>query len=143
MEDRDRIADVLEGSDMVFITAGMGGGTGTGGAPIIADVARDMGILTVAVVTRPFAFEGRKRMAIADEGIKHLKDRVDSLITVPNEKLLAVLGKNTSLLDAFQAANDVLLGAVQGIADLIIRPGMINVDFADVRTVMSEMGMVQ
>ncbi|MEH6639454.1 MAG: cell division protein FtsZ [Porticoccaceae bacterium] len=141
MEDRDRIADVLEGSDMVFITAGMGGGTGTGGAPIIADVARDMGILTVAVVTRPFAFEGRKRMAIADEGIKHLKDRVDSLITVPNEKLLAVLGKNTSLLDAFQAANDVLLGAVQGIADLIIRPGMINVDFADVRTVMSEMGM--
>lgn len=141
MEDRDRIAEVLEGSDMVFITAGMGGGTGTGGAPIIADVARDMGILTVAVVTRPFAFEGRKRMAIADEGIKHLKDRVDSLITVPNEKLLAVLGKNTSLLDAFQAANDVLLGAVQGIADLIIRPGMINVDFADVRTVMSEMGM--
>ena len=141
MEDRDRIADVLEGSDMVFITAGMGGGTGTGGAPIIADVAREMGVLTVAVVTRPFAFEGRKRMAIAEEGIKHLKDRVDSLITVPNEKLLAVLGKSTSLLDAFQAANDVLLGAVQGIADLIIRPGMINVDFADVRTVMSEMGM--
>ena len=141
MEDRDRIADVLEGSDMVFITAGMGGGTGTGGAPIIADVAREMGILTVAVVTRPFSFEGKKRMAIADEGIKHLKDRVDSLITVPNEKLLAVLGKTTSLLDAFQAANDVLLGAVQGIADLIIRPGMINVDFADVRTVMSEMGM--
>ena len=141
MEDRDRIADVLEGSDMVFITAGMGGGTCTGGAPIIADVAREMGILTVAVVTRPFSFEGKKRMAIADEGIKHLKDRVDSLITVPNEKLLAVLGKTTSLLDAFQAANDVLLGAVQGIADLIIRPGMINVDFADVRTVMSEMGM--
>ena len=141
MEDRDRIADVLEGSDMVFITAGMGGGTGTGGAPIIADVAREMGILTVAVVTRPFSFEGKKRMAIADEGIKQLKDRVDSLITVPNEKLLAVLGKTTSLLDAFQAANDVLLGAVQGIADLIIRPGMINVDFADVRTVMSEMGM--
>lgn len=141
MEDRDRIADVLEGSDMVFVTAGMGGGTGTGGAPIIADVARDMGILTVAVVTRPFAFEGRKRMAIAEEGIKQLKDRVDSLITVPNEKLLAVLGKTTTLLDAFRAANDVLLGAVQGIADLIIRPGMINVDFADVRTVMSEMGM--
>ncbi len=141
MEDRDRIADVLEGSDMVFITAGMGGGTGTGGAPIVADVARELGILTVAVVTRPFAFEGRRRMAIADEGIKHLKDRVDSLITVPNEKLLAVLGETTSLIDAFRSANDVLLGAVQGIADLIIRPGMINVDFADVRTVMSEMGM--
>ena len=141
MEDRDRIADVLEGADMVFVTAGMGGGTGTGAAPIVADVARDLGILTVAVVTRPFIFEGGKRMAIADEGIRELKERVDSLITVPNEKLLAVLGKSTSLLDAFKAANDVLLGAVQGIADLIIRPGMINVDFADVRTVMSEMGM--
>ena len=141
MEDRDRIADVLEGADMVFVTAGMGGGTGTGAAPIVADVARDLGILTVAVVTRPFLFEGGKRMAIADEGIRELKERVDSLITVPNEKLLAVLGKSTSLLDAFKAANDVLLGAVQGIADLIIRPGMINVDFADVRTVMSEMGM--
>lgn len=141
MEDRDRIADVLSGADMVFITAGMGGGTGTGGAPVVADVARELGILTVAVVTRPFQFEGRKRMAIAEEGIKQLKDRVDSLITVPNEKLLAVLGKSTTLLDAFKAANDVLLGAVQGIADLIIRPGMINVDFADVRTVMSEMGM--
>lgn len=141
MEDRDRIADVLEGADMVFITAGMGGGTGTGAAPVVADVARELGILTVAVVTRPFAFEGRKRMAIADEGIRQLKDKVDSLITIPNEKLLAVLGKSTSLLEAFKAANDVLLGAVQGIADLIIRPGMINVDFADVRTVMSEMGM--
>ena len=140
MEDRERIADVLQGADMVFITAGMGGGTGTGAAPIVADVARELGILTVAVVTRPFMFEGRKRMAIAEEGLKELKDRVDSLITVPNEKLLQVLGKTTSLLEAFKAANDVLLGAVQGIADLIIRPGMINVDFADVRTVMSEMG---
>lgn len=141
MEDRERIAEVLSGADMVFITAGMGGGTGTGGAPVVAEIARELGILTVAVVTRPFPFEGRKRMAIAEEGIKQLKDRVDSLITIPNEKLLAVLGKTTSLLDAFKAANDVLLGAVQGIADLIIRPGMINVDFADVRTVMSEMGM--
>jgi cell division protein FtsZ len=141
MEDRDRIADVLKGADMVFVTAGMGGGTGTGGAPVVADVAREMGILTVAVVTRPFAFEGRKRATIAEEGIQNLKDRVDSLITIPNEKLLSVLGKTTSLLDAFKAANNVLLGAVQGIADLIIRPGMINVDFADVRTVMSEMGM--
>ena len=141
MEDRERIAEVLSGADMVFITAGMGGGTGTGGAPVVAEIARELGILTVAVVTRPFPFEGRKRMAIAEEGIRQLKDRVDSLITIPNEKLLAVLGKTTSLLDAFKAANDVLLGAVQGIADLIIRPGMINVDFADVRTVMSEMGM--
>ena len=141
MEDKDRIAEVLEGADMVFITAGMGGGTGTGGAPVIAEVARELGILTVAVVTKPFPFEGRKRMLLAEEGMKQLKDRVDSLITIPNEKLLAVLGKATTLLDAFKAANDVLLGAVQGIADLIIRPGMINVDFADVRTVMSEMGM--
>ena len=141
MEDRDRIADVIKGADMLFITAGMGGGTGTGGAPIVADVARELGILTVAVVTRPFAFEGKKRMGVAEDGIQNLKDRVDSLITIPNEKLLSVLGKTTSLLDAFKAANDVLLGAVQGIADLIIRPGMINVDFADVRTVMSEMGM--
>ena len=141
MEDRERIAETLQGADMVFITAGMGGGTGTGAAPVVAEVAREMGILTVAVVTRPFPFEGRKRMAIAEEGIKQLKDRVDSLITIPNEKLLAVLGKTTSLIDAFKAANDVLLGATQGIADLIIRPGMINVDFADVRTVMSEMGM--
>jgi len=141
MEDRERIAEVLRGSDMVFITAGMGGGTGTGGAPVVAEVAREMGILTVAVVTKPFPFEGRKRMMLADEGIKQLQDRVDSLITIPNEKLLSVLGKTTSLLEAFKAANNVLLGAVQGIADLIIRPGMINVDFADVRTVMSEMGM--
>jgi len=139
MEDRDRIAEVLLGADMVFITAGMGGGTGTGAAPIVAEVARDMDMLTVAVVTRPFNFE--KRTDIADLGIRELSQHVDSLITIPNEKLLAVLGERTSMLDAFSAANDVLLGAVQGIADLIIRPGMINVDFADVRTVMSEMGM--
>jgi cell division protein FtsZ len=141
LEDRDRIAEVLSGADMVFITAGMGGGTGTGAAPIVAEVAKELGILTVAVVTRPFKFEGKKRASIADEGLMELQQHVDSLITIPNEKLLSVLGKNTSLLDAFKAANDVLLGAVQGIADLIIRPGMINVDFADVRTVMSEMGM--
>ncbi|HWV14080.1 MAG TPA: cell division protein FtsZ [Cellvibrio sp.] len=141
MEDRERIAEVLRGADMVFIAAGMGGGTGTGAAPVIAEVAREMGILTVAVVTKPFPFEGRKRMTVADAGIHELGERVDSLITIPNEKLLSVLGKQTSLLDAFKAANNVLLGAVQGIADLIIRPGMVNVDFADVRTVMSEMGM--
>jgi len=140
LEDRERIADALRGADMVFVTAGMGGGTGTGGAPIVAEVAREMGILTVAVVTRPFSFEGKKRLKIADEGLRELEQHCDSLITIPNEKLLEVLGKNTSLLDAFKEANDVLLGAVQGIADLIIRPGMINVDFADVRTVMSEMG---
>jgi cell division protein FtsZ len=141
MEDRDRIADALRGADMVFITAGMGGGTGTGGAPVVAEVARELGILTVAVVTRPFAFEGRKRLGIAENGVRELQQHVDSLITIPNEKLLEVLGKNTTLLDAFKEANNVLLGAVQGIADLIIRPGTINVDFADVRTVMSEMGM--
>jgi cell division protein FtsZ len=141
LEDRDEIAEILSGADMVFITAGMGGGTGTGAAPIVAEVARELGILTVAVVTRPFPFEGKKRSKIADAGIAELSDYVDSLITIPNEKLLDVLGKNASLLDAFKAANDVLLGAVKGIADLIIRPGMINVDFADVRTVMSEMGM--
>ena len=141
LEDRDRIAESLKGADMVFITAGMGGGTGTGGAPIVAEVARDLGILTVAVVTKPFPFEGAKRMKLAESGLAELSEHVDSLTTIPNEKLLAVLGKNTSLLDAFGAANDVLQGAVQGIADLIIRPGMINVDFADVKTVMSEMGM--
>ena len=141
MEDRDRIAESLHGADMVFITAGMGGGTGTGGAPVVAEVARELGILTVAVVTRPFPFEGKKRLSIAHEGVAELQQHVDSLITIPNEKLLEVLGKNTSLLEAFKEANNVLLGAVQGIADLIIRPGMINVDFADVRTVMSEMGM--
>lgn len=141
MEDRERIAEILHGADMVFITAGMGGGTGTGAAPVVAEVAKELGILTVAVVTKPFPFEGKKRLAIAEQGIRELQERVDSLITIPNEKLLAVLGKSTTLLDAFKAANDVLLGAVQGIADLIMRPGMINVDFADVRTVMSEMGM--
>lgn len=141
IEDRERIAEVIDGADMVFITAGMGGGTGTGAAPVVAEVAKDLGILTVAVVTKPFPFEGRKRMHIANEGIHHLQQHVDSLITIPNERLLSVLGAGASLLDAFKAANDVLLGAVQGIADLIIRPGMINVDFADVRTVMSEMGM--
>ena len=141
MEDRERIEEVVEGADMLFITAGMGGGTGTGGAPVIAEIARDLGILTVAVVTRPFPFEGKKRSLLADEGIHELEKCVDSLITIPNEKLLSVLGKGVTLLDAFKAANDVLLGAVQGIAELITRPGMINVDFADVRTVMSEMGM--
>lgn len=140
IEDRERIAESISGADMVFITAGMGGGTGTGGAPVVAEVAKELGILTVAVVTKPFPFEGKKRSVIAEQGLTQLADNVDSLITIPNEKLLSVLGKNSSLLDAFSAANDVLLGAVQGIADLIMRPGMINVDFADVRTVMSEMG---
>ena len=140
-EDRERIAEVIEGTDMLFITAGMGGGTGTGGAPIVAKVAREMGILTVAVVTKPFTFEGSKRLHVAHNGIKELSQYVDSLITIPNEKLQSVLGKQISLLDAFRSANDVLLGAVQGIAELITRPGLINVDFADVRTVMSEMGM--
>lgn len=140
LEDRDRIADLLEGADMVFITAGMGGGTGTGASPVVAQLAKEMGILTVAVVTKPFPFELKRRMKIAEEGIAELSEHVDSLITVPNEKLLSVLGRNISLKDAFKAANDVLLGAVQGIAELITRPGMINVDFADVRTVMSEKG---
>ena len=141
LEDRERIAEVLQGTNMVFITTGMGGGTGTGAAPIIAEVAKEMGILTVAVVTRPFPFEGRKRMQIADEGIRLLSESVDSLITIPNEKLLTILGKDASLLSAFAKADDVLAGAVRGISDIIKRPGMINVDFADVRTVMSEMGM--
>ena len=141
LEDREQIADILSGADMVFITAGMGGGTGTGAAPIVAEVAREMGILTVAVVTRPFPFEGKKRSSVAEQGIERLSASVDSLITIPNEKLLEVLGKEASLLEAFKAANDVLLGAVKGIADLIMHPGMINVDFADVKTVMSEMGM--
>ncbi len=141
MEDRDRIIEMIDGADMLFITAGMGGGTGTGAAPEVAKIAKELGILTVAVVTRPFPFEGKKRNDIADSGIRELSQYVDSLITIPNEKLLHVLGKNASLLDAFGAANNVLLGAVQGIADLITRPGLINVDFADVRTVMSEMGM--
>ena len=141
LEDRERIAEVLAGTDMVFITTGMGGGTGTGAAPVIAEVAKELGILTVAVVTRPFPFEGKKRMVIADEGIRALAESVDSLITIPNEKLLTILGKDASLLSAFAKADDVLAGAVRGISDIIKRPGMINVDFADVKTVMSEMGM--
>jgi cell division protein FtsZ len=141
MEDRDRILEVVEGADMLFITAGMGGGTGTGAAPIVAQVAKELGILTVAIVTKPFQMEGTKRMQIAEHGIAELGKYVDSLITIPNEKLLSVLGGETTLLDAFRSANQVLQGAVQGIAELITRPGLINVDFADVRTVMSEMGM--
>jgi cell division protein FtsZ len=141
MEDRDRLQEVISGSDMLFITAGMGGGTGTGAAPIVAQVAKEMGVLTVAVVTKPFIMEGRKRLATAEQGIAELSRFCDSLITIPNEKLMAVLGGQTTLLDAFKSANEVLQGAVQGIAELITRPGLINVDFADVRTVMSEMGM--
>ena len=141
MEDRDRIIEVVEGADMLFITAGLGGGTGTGAAPVIAQVAKELNILTVAVVTKPFEMEGAKRMSIADEGIVEIGRYVDSLITIPNEKLLTVLGSETTLLEAFKAANQVLQGAVQGIAELITRPGLINVDFADVRTVMAKMGM--
>ncbi|MDX1443617.1 MAG: cell division protein FtsZ [Gammaproteobacteria bacterium] len=141
MEDRDRIQEVIEGADMLFITAGMGGGTGTGAAPVVAQVAKEMGILTVAVVTKPFGFEGSKRMNLAGNGLQELGRYVDSLITIPNQKLLSVMGAKATMLDAFASANDVLLGAVQGIAELITRPGLINVDFADVRTVMSEMGM--
>ncbi len=140
-EDRERIKEVLSGADMVFITAGMGGGTGTGAAPVFAAIAKELGILTVAVVTKPFSFEGKQRAVAAEQGIRNLAEHVDSLITIPNNKLLSVLGKNISLLNAFKAANNVLLGAVKGISDLITRPGLINVDFADVRTVMSEMGM--
>jgi len=141
LEDRERIQEAIDGSNMLFVTAGMGGGTGTGAAPVIAQIAREMGILTVAVVTKPFAFERSKRMAQAEAGIKELSSVVDSLITIPNDKLMPVLGKETSLLEVFMKANDVLKGAVQGIAELITCPGLINVDFADVRTVMSEMGM--
>ncbi len=141
LEDRERIIAALEGADMVFITAGMGGGTGTGAAPVVAQLAKEMGILTVAVVTKPFPFEGRRRMQVALKGIEELSHHCDSLITIPNEKLITVLGRNATMIQAFRAANDVLLGAVQGIADLIVRPGLINVDFADVRTVMSEMGL--
>ncbi len=141
MEDRERITEVLQGADMVFITTGMGGGTGTGAAPIIAQIAKEMGILTVAVVTRPFPFEGKKRMQVADEGIRALSECVDSLITIPNEKLLTILGKDASLLSAFAKADDVLTGAVRGISDIMLREGLMNVDFADVKTVMSEMGM--
>ncbi len=141
MEDRERIQEAIDGTDMLFITAGMGGGTGTGAAPVVAQIAKEMGILTVAVVTKPFTFERKKRMDLAEEGIENLSQYVDSLITIPNEKLIPVLGRDTSMLEVFMAANDVLKGAVQGIAELITCPGLINVDFADVRTVMSEMGM--
>ena len=141
LEDRDTIIDALQGADMVFITAGMGGGTGTGAAPVVAQLAKEMGILTVAVVTKPFPFEGRRRMQVALKGIEELSHHCDSLITIPNEKLISVLGREATMVQAFRAANDVLQGAVRGIADLIVRPGLINVDFADVRTVMSEMGM--
>lgn len=141
LEDRERIMEVMEGTDMLFITAGMGGGTGTGAIPVVAQMAKEMGILTVAVVTTPFPFEGSKRMGAAKAGLEELSENVDSLITIPNEKLLTVLGKNITLLDAFKAANNVLHGAVQGIAELITRPGLINVDFADVKAVMTEMGV--
>jgi cell division protein FtsZ len=141
VEDRDRIIELIEGCDMLFITAGMGGGTGTGAAPVVAQIARELGILTVAVVTKPFLMEGSKRSMVAEHGIAELTKNVDSLITIPNQKLLTVLGPATTLLDAFREANQVLQGAVQGIAELITRPGLINVDFADVRTVMSETGM--
>lgn len=141
LEDRERIREAISGADMVFITAGMGGGTGTGAAPVVAQVAKEEGILTVAVVTKPFPFEGRRRMQVALKGIEELASHCDSLITIPNEKLITVLGRDATMVQAFRAANDVLLGAVQGIADLIVRPGLINVDFADVRTVMSEMGL--
>jgi cell division protein FtsZ len=139
-ENKERIKEVLQGADMIFLTAGMGGGTGTGAIPVIAQIAKEMGILTVAVVTKPFLFEGKKKQIVAEQGILELEKYVDSLITIPNQKLLPVLGNNVSLINAFKAANDVLLDAVQGITELIIHPGMINVDFADVRTVMSGMG---
>lgn len=140
-EDREKIRTALNGADMVFLAAGMGGGTGTGAAPVFAQIAKELGILTVAVTTKPFSFEGKMRLKTAEQGIANLSQYVDSLITIPNNKLLSVLGKNVTLINAFKAANDVLRGAVQGIAELITRPGLINVDFADVRTVMSEMGM--
>ena len=140
-EDRDKIAAALDGTDMVFLTAGMGGGTGTGAAPVIAQLAREKGILTVAVVTRPFAFEGKRRIEAAEQGIKELGELVDSLIVIPNERIMEVMGGNVTLLEAFGKANEVLFNAVQGISELITRPGLINVDFADVRTVMAEMGM--
>ncbi len=141
LEDRERIKEVLGGTDMIFLTAGMGGGTGTGAAPVVAQIAKEMGVLTVAVVTKPFPFEGKRRMDVAEQGIAELEQHVDSLITIPNGKLIQYLGRDMTLLNAFKAANDVLHGAVQGIAELITCPGLVNVDFADVRTVMSEMGM--
>lgn len=139
-ESKDRIKEALQGADMVFITAGMGGGTGTGAAPIIAKIAKELGILTVAVVTKPFSFEGKRRMRFAEDGLQELRNYVDTVITIPNQKLLSVVGKNTTILEAFRKADDVLLQAVRGITDLITIPGLINVDFADVRTVMDEMG---
>jgi len=141
LEDKDRIIEMIQGADMVFITAGMGGGTGTGAAPVIAQAAKELGILTVAVVTKPFTFEAKRRMDIAEQGIEELGKHVDSLIIIPNSKLPEVMGGDALLLNAFKAANDVLQGAVQGIAELITRPGLINVDFADVRTVMAETGV--
>ncbi len=141
LEDRERIIEALQGTDMLFIAAGMGGGTGTGAAPVVAQIAKEMEILTVAVVTKPFRFEGGRRMKVAEQGLAELSKHVDSLITIPNEKLMAVLGGQIKLTNAFAAANDVLLGAVRGIAELITRPGLINVDFADVQAVMTEMGM--
>ena len=141
LEDQEKIRDYLEGSDMIFITAGMGGGTGTGGAPVIARVAREVGALTVGVVTKPFIFEGKKRMRQAEEGIEELKQSVDTLIVIPNQRLLSIAAKTTTMLEAFHKADDVLLQAVRGISDLIITPGLINLDFADVRTVMAEMGL--
>ena len=141
LEDRERIGELIQGADMLFVTAGMGGGTGTGGAPIVAEIAREMGVLTVAVVTRPFMFEGTKRIKAAEAGINALKDHVDSLIIIPNARLLEVLGEDVGYEEAFSASNDVLNGAVAGIAEVINCPGLVNVDFADVRTVMSENGM--
>src|SRR5881296_3701032 len=141
LEDQEQIQEYLAGSDMIFITAGMGGGTGTGGAPVIARVARDVGALTVGVVTKPFIFEGKKRMRQAEEGIEELKQSVDTLIVIPNQRLLSIAAKTTTMLEAFHKADDVLLQAVRGISDLIITPGLINLDFADVRTVMAEMGL--
>ncbi|MFQ5851353.1 MAG: cell division protein FtsZ [Candidatus Binatia bacterium] len=140
LEDRDRIRECLIGADMVFVTAGMGGGTGTGGAPVIASVARDVGALTVGVVTKPFIFEGKNRMRQAEEGIRELKENVDTLIVIPNQRLLSIAGKATALLESFKVADGVLLQAVRGISDLIVTPGLINLDFADVRTVMAGMG---
>ncbi len=141
LEDRERIQEIIMGADMIFVTAGMGGGTGTGAAPVVAQIARDMGILAVGVVTKPFVFEGASRMKIAQQGIQELSQHVDSLITIPNDKLLSVYGREFDLMNAFNGANDVLHNAVQGITELITHPGVINVDFADVRTVMSQNGM--
>lgn len=141
LEDQEKIKEYLAGSDMIFITAGMGGGTGTGGAPVVARMAREVGALTVGVVTKPFIFEGKKRMRQAEEGVEELKQSVDTLIVIPNQRLLSIAAKTTTMLEAFHKADDVLLQAVRGISDLIITPGLINLDFADVRTVMAEMGL--